>query len=36
MPNPYLLYEFRNEDGEVEPLLFTDPLEVLEIGRAHV
>lgn len=30
MPNPYLLYEFRNEDGEVEPLLFTDPLEVLE------
>ncbi|MDN3436662.1 aminodeoxychorismate synthase component I [Planococcus sp. APC 3900] len=30
MPNPYLLYEFRNEDGEVEPLFFTDPLEVLE------
>lgn len=30
MPNPYLLYEFRNGDGEVEPLLFTDPLEVLE------
>ena len=30
MPKPYLLYEFRNEDGEIEPLLFTEPLEVLE------
>lgn len=30
MPNPYLLYEFRSEDGEIEPLLFTDPLEVFE------
>ena len=30
MSNPYLLYEFRSEDGEIEPLLFTDPLEVFE------
>ena len=30
MPNPYLLYEFRNEGGEIEPLLFSDPLAILE------
>lgn len=30
MQNPYLLYEFRNEDGRIEPLLFSEPLEVLE------
>ncbi|WP_298831206.1 aminodeoxychorismate synthase component I [uncultured Planococcus sp.] len=30
MQNPYLLYEFRNEDEEVEPLLFSEPLEVFE------
>ncbi|ANU09561.1 para-aminobenzoate synthase subunit I [Planococcus antarcticus DSM 14505] len=30
MPNPYLLYEFRNESGEIEPLLFSEPLNVLE------
>lgn len=32
MSNPYLVYEFRNESGEVEPLLFSEPLEVLETG----
>lgn len=30
MSNPYLLYEFRSEDGEIEPMLFTEPLHVLE------
>lgn len=30
MSNPYLLYEFRGENGEIEPLLFTDPLEVFK------
>lgn len=30
MPNPYLLYEFRNEDGEIQPLFFAEPLNVFE------
>lgn len=30
MPNPYLMFEFRNESGEIEPFLFSEPLEVLE------
>lgn len=33
MPNPYLLYEFRNEGGEIEPLLFSDPLAILETSN---
>ncbi|WP_142828529.1 aminodeoxychorismate synthase component I [Planococcus soli] len=32
MSNPYLVYEFRNDSGEIEPLLFSEPLEVLETG----
>lgn len=27
---PYLLYEFRNEQGEIEPLVFTKPLRILQ------
>ena len=30
MPNPHLLYEFRNEKGAIEPLVFSQPLEILE------
>lgn len=30
MPNPYLMYEFKNERGAVEPVAFTNPVEVLE------
>lgn len=30
MPNPYLLFEFRNEDGEIEPLVFNEPIKILE------
>lgn len=30
MLNPYLVYEFRNEEGEIEPLLFSEPLQILE------
>lgn len=27
---PYLLYEFRNEQSEIEPLVFTKPLKILQ------
>lgn len=27
---PYLLYEFRNEQGDIEPLVFTKPLRILQ------
>ncbi|TWT06420.1 aminodeoxychorismate synthase component I [Planococcus sp. CPCC 101016] len=30
MSNPYLLFEFRNEDGEIEPLVFNEPIKILE------
>ena len=30
MPNPYLLYEFRDSKGAIEPLVFSNPLEILE------
>lgn len=30
MSNPHLLYEFRNEDGEIEPLLFSEPVSIFE------
>ncbi|MGO1058367.1 aminodeoxychorismate synthase component I [Planococcus sp. FY231025] len=30
MPNPYLMFEFKNKEGAVEPLAFTDPVQVLE------
>ena len=30
MPNPYLPFEFRNEEGEIEPLVFSEPINILE------
>ncbi|WP_422124425.1 aminodeoxychorismate synthase component I [Planococcus sp. X10-3] len=30
MEKPYLLFEFRNQRGEIEPLEFIDPIEVLQ------
>ncbi|HSP21213.1 MAG TPA: aminodeoxychorismate synthase component I [Planococcus sp. (in: firmicutes)] len=30
MNNPYLVYEFRNSAGDIEPIVFTDPVRVLE------
>lgn len=30
MPNPYLMYEFKNEEGNIEPVVFTEPVQVLE------
>lgn len=31
--NPYLLYEFRNSEGKIEPKAFKDPVEVLQTER---
>lgn len=31
--NPYLLYEFRNSEGKIEPKVFKDPVEVLQTER---
>ena len=33
MENPFLLYEFQNEDGIVEPLVFTDPVKILQTSN---
>ncbi|AQU80789.1 MULTISPECIES: aminodeoxychorismate synthase component I [Planococcus] len=30
MSNPHLLYEFRNEAGEIEPLFFSEPVSIFE------
>ncbi|MFD1032554.1 aminodeoxychorismate synthase component I [Metaplanococcus flavidus] len=30
MKKPYLLFEFRNQYGEIEPLTFADPIQVLQ------
>lgn len=31
--NPYLLYEFRNSEGKIEPKAFKEPVEVLQTER---
>lgn len=31
--NPYLLFEFRNSEGKIEPKVFTDPVEILQTER---
>ncbi len=33
MTNPYLLYEFKNKAGEMEPLFFSDPIGVFETHK---
>src|SRR5690606_21894275 len=30
MKKPYLLFEFQNEQGEIQPLTFSDPVEILQ------
>ena len=30
MSNPHLLYEFKNRDGQIEPLCFSDPVAIFE------
>lgn len=30
MPNPYLMFEFKNKEDAAEPLAFTDPVQVLQ------
>lgn len=30
MPNPYLMYEFENKEGMIEPIAFTSPVQILE------
>ena len=35
MDNPYLLFEFRNADGIVEPLAFTDPVRILQTDNLN-
>jgi len=30
MSNPHLMYEFRNDAGEIEPLYFSDPVNIFQ------
>lgn len=37
MSNPHLLYEFKNRDGQIEPLYFSDPVAIFETQElSHV